>query len=132
MKKVVAEKSFLDKLLDLPGVIIKGYEKIETVGCVFKIESAAKEAVCPRCGKRSQIVHQNHWHLVRDLPICGIETYLKSNRRQWKCQQCQRPFSEELEWVIRNARTSQNFKEKNPGNIKRGIDNLGRRSAEKY
>lgn len=99
MKKVVAEKSFLDKLLDLPGVIIKGYEKIETVGCVFKIESAAKEAVCPRCGKRSQIVHQNHWHLVRDLPICGIETYLKSNRRQWKCQQCQRPFSEELEWV---------------------------------
>ncbi len=98
MKKI-AEEKILDELLNLPGLIIKGYKKIEGIGCIFQVESESKEAICPRCGKRSINLHQNHWHLVKDLPICGQDTYLEINRRQWKCQECKRPFSEELDCV---------------------------------
>ncbi|WP_416349201.1 transposase family protein [Leptolyngbya sp. CCNP1308] len=33
------------------------------------MEVHAASVVCPRCGTVSHHLHQNHWHLVRDLPI---------------------------------------------------------------
>jgi transposase len=98
MNKITEEK-MLEKILNLPKARIKGYEKIEGIGWVIQVESELREGVCPRCGKRSKKLHQNHWHWVRDLSICGEETYLQVNRRQWKCEECKKPFSEELEWV---------------------------------
>jgi transposase len=93
------ELKTLEKILDLPSVIIKGYQEIEGVGWVFQVESSSKETICPRCGKKSKKLHQNHWHLAKDLPICGKETYLKVNRRQYECKECGKPFSEKLDWI---------------------------------
>ena len=45
MKKI-AEEKVLDEILNLPGLIIKGYQKIEDIGCFFQVESASKEAIC--------------------------------------------------------------------------------------
>ena len=97
--KTQKEVEMLEKVLNLPEVIIKGYQKIQGVGWTFRVESESPEAICSRCGGTSRNLHQNPWYLVKDLPICGEDVYLQVNRRQWKCPKCQKPFSEELDWV---------------------------------
>ncbi len=89
----------LEQILELPNVEVKEYQKLDEETCIFVVESRARKAICPRCGTRSQNLHQNRWHLVKDLSVSGQKTYLKVNRRQWKCKTCGRPFSEELKWL---------------------------------
>jgi hypothetical protein len=48
------EVKMLEKVLNLPEVIIKGYQKIEGVGWTFRVESECQEAICPRCGGTSR------------------------------------------------------------------------------
>ena len=89
----------LDKFLNLEGTSIQGYRHLENIGIVFRIESKNKKAICPHCGLESDKLHQNHRHLVKDLPISGQPVYLQVNRRQFKCNNCRKPFSEELDFV---------------------------------
>ncbi|MCA2518685.1 MAG: ISL3 family transposase, partial [Microcystis sp. M63BS1] len=58
----------LDKFVHLKGTSIPGYRHLENIGIVFQIESKNQKAVCPRCGLESDKLHQNHRHLVKDLP----------------------------------------------------------------
>ena len=58
-----------------------------------------RQALRDRCGQTSHQVHQNHRYLVKDLPISGQAVYLEVNRRQFKCKNCGKPFSEELDFV---------------------------------
>jgi transposase len=66
---------------------------------VLEVESQSKTPACPTCKKPSHRLHQNHWHLIKDLPWGETEIFLKVNRRQFKCTHCQKPFSEELNFV---------------------------------
>nr|WP_216595759.1 ISL3 family transposase [Myxosarcina sp. GI1] len=69
------------------------------VGLILHTEVLSKEANCTRCGNKSQRIHQNHRYLIKDLSISGQPVYLELNRRQFKCGFCQKPFSEELNFV---------------------------------
>ena len=89
----------LDKFLNLEGTSIQGYRHLENIGIVWPVESKNKKAACPRCGLESDKLHQNHRHLVKDLPLSGQPVYLQVNRRQFKCNNCRKPFSEELDFV---------------------------------
>ena len=91
----------LDKFLNLKGTSIQGYLHLENIGIVGRIESKNQKATCPHCGLESDKLHQNHRHLVKDLPISGQPVYLQVNRRQFKCGNCQKPFSEELDFVAK-------------------------------
>ena len=90
----------LDKFLNLEGTSIQGYRHLENIGIVFRIESKNQKAICPRCGLESDKLHQNHRHLVKDLPSSGQPVYLQVNRRQFQCDNCQKPFSEKLACII--------------------------------
>ena len=72
---------------------------METVGIILQIESEQQQVTCPRCGQKSQRLHQNHWHLIKDLSLSTQPVYLRVNRRQFKCEQCKKPFSEVLDYV---------------------------------
>lgn len=89
----------LTELLGLPGIDVESYETNED-GLTLSIEAHSESATCPRCGTLSHHLHQNHGHLVRDLPISHYrKTWLRVNRRQFKCSTCGKPFSEELDFV---------------------------------
>ncbi|MDY6785670.1 MAG: ISL3 family transposase, partial [Cyanobacteriota bacterium] len=47
----------------------------------------------------SHKLHQNHPHIVKDLPWGEQLVFLEINRRQFKCQHCQKPFSEDLNFI---------------------------------
>ena len=98
-----------DKILNLPDISIKEHYQLDEQTYVFVLESSRKKAICPRCGTTSKKLHQNHYYLVKDLPVSNYDTYLKINRRQWKCDQCGRPFSEELEWIQKRRKYTSRF-----------------------
>lgn len=89
----------LTQLLGLPGVDVESYEETGDA-LILSVERHAESATCPRCGTVSTHLHQNHGYLVRDLPISHYrKTWLKVNRRQFKCSECGKPFSEKLPFV---------------------------------
>lgn len=89
----------LTELLNLESVKVIKYQNLPQVGLILHTEPLSKKADCHRCGNKSQRIHQNHRYLIKDLPISGQSVYLEVNRRQFKCEECQKPFSEELNFV---------------------------------
>jgi transposase len=88
----------LTELLNLPGVMVEDFRQTETE-LFLEVEVYTAQATCPRCNQISSNLHQNHWLLVRDLPISNRTVWLKVNRRQFKCITCQKPFSEKLDFL---------------------------------
>ncbi|MEG4987005.1 ISL3 family transposase [Microcoleus sp. BR0-C5] len=98
------EIKFLTKLLNIEGIKVISHRQHEGIGIILQVEGIGKESNCPRCGKKSHRLHQNHRYLVKDLPWGENFVFLEINRRQFKCEKCVKPFSEELEFV-RKRRT---------------------------
>jgi transposase len=94
-----SQSKLLTELLNLELVKVTKYQNLPGIGLVFHLETLTKEALCDRCGTKSNKVHQNHHYLVKDLPISGQPVYLEVNRRQFKCENCGKPFSEEIKLV---------------------------------
>lgn len=89
----------LTELLNFDSLKVNSYRQHEGIGIILQVDSLNKESTCPRCGKKSHRLHQNHRYLVKDLPLSGQAVYLEVNRRQFKCNSCQKPFSEELNFL---------------------------------
>ena len=66
---------------------------------ILDVEAETDYSNCPKCGQVSNHLHQNHGHLVRDLPLSNRQVFLRVNRRQFKCKKCGKPFSEDLDFV---------------------------------
>ena len=98
------EINFLTKLLNIEGIKVISHRQHEGIGIILQVEGIGKESNCPRCGKKSHRLHQNHRYLVKDLPWGENFVFLEINRRQFKCEKCVKPFSEELE-LVRKRRT---------------------------
>ena len=88
----------LTQLLGLPGIEVEDYSDLGD-RLILTVEAATKQATCPQCGEVSRHLHQNHDYLVRDLDMGQRQTWLKVNRRQFKCQTCSKPFSEPFDFI---------------------------------
>lgn len=94
-----SHSKILTELVNLEGVKVINYIQHEGVGIILHLASERDEAICPRCGNLSHKIHQNHRYLVKDLPLMGQPVYLEINRRQFKCKICNKPFSEQLDFI---------------------------------
>jgi len=92
------KNKLLTKLLNLPGVIVEDSQETEDTLILF-VKSDNKTPVCPRCGQTSRRLHQHQRYLVKDLPLSNREVILSVNRRRFKCEKCQKPFSKSLNFV---------------------------------
>lgn len=88
----------LTDLLGLEGIEVESYQE-RGGSLVLDVEAKSESATCPRCGEVSSHLHQNHGRLVRDLNLSERQVWLRVNRRQFKCQTCQKPFSEALDFI---------------------------------
>lgn len=100
----------LTQLLNLPGMEVEDYHD-RSEYLVLEVEAYSASAMCPRCQQSSSQLHQNHWHQVRDLSISDRVVWLNLNRRQFKCQPCGKPFSEEFEFVGKRRPYTNRFAE---------------------
>ena len=91
-------KRALTKILNIPGIIVEEVKETEEI-LILSVKVQKNTAFCPRCGQISHRLHQNKRHLVKDLPMANKEVVLNVNRRRFKCKNCQKPFSEKLDFV---------------------------------
>jgi transposase len=88
----------LDALLNFPYITVESCTQ-QNNEVYLKLRLLNEEASCPHCGKLSSELHQDRPILIRDLSIFGQATYLKTPRRQFYCQACQRYFTESLTFM---------------------------------
>ena len=93
------ELKLLTELLNLEGVNVYSHRQYEGIGIILQIEAIEKESICGRCGSKSNKIHQNRRHIIKDLSWGEKTVFLEINRRQFKCEKCQKPFSEEMGFV---------------------------------
>jgi transposase len=101
-------KQFFQELLGLPGIDVENYQILDD-RIILEVEAHSERAICPRCQTESAHLHQNHGHFVRDLSLMEREVMLKVNRRQFKCIPCQKPFSEDLNFVGKQRKHTDRF-----------------------
>lgn len=89
----------LTELLDLDNIKVISHRIHPGIGMILQTESKQSYSTCPRCGTKSHKLHQNHRHIVKDLPLGEKQVFLEINRRQFKCEICKKPFSEDLDFV---------------------------------
>jgi transposase len=93
------ELKLLTELLNLEGVKVSSHRQYEGIGIILQIEAIERESSCGRCGSKSNKIHQNRRHIIKDLSWGEKAVFLEINRRQFKCDKCQKPFSEEMGFV---------------------------------
>jgi transposase len=93
------ELKLLTEIIDVEGVKVSSHRQYEGIGIILQLEPIGKESVCGRCGSKSNKLHQNRWHIIKDLSWGEKAVFLEINRRQFKCEKCQKPFSEEMGFV---------------------------------
>lgn len=93
------ELQLLTEILNLEGVKVSSKHQYEGIGIILGVESSEKKSVCQRCGLKSDKLHQNHRQIIKDLNWGEQAVFLEINRRQFNCEKCQKPFSEELGFV---------------------------------
>ena len=89
----------LTQLLNLEGVKVVSHRQYKGIGVILQTESIKAESICPRCGTKSNRLHQNHRYTIKDLPLGEQEVFLEINKRQFKCEKCKKPFTENLDFV---------------------------------
>ena len=52
------ELNIFNQIIKLPELKVKDYQFIEGFGVVLTVEKVEKKSICPRCGKKSDRLHQ--------------------------------------------------------------------------
>jgi len=99
----------VEQILNLPGMKVLNCQEVEGLGLIIEIEAAVKYCTCPLCGQVSRSVHPHHWRTIQDLPWNTKQILLRINRRQFKCNFCKKPFSEELDFVDKQRGYTKRF-----------------------
>lgn len=105
------ELKLMTKLLNLDGMKVKDYQFLDQIGICLYVENETKEIVCPKCGKKTNKIHQNHYSAVRDLPLMEQPVYLQINRRRMRCSHCGNIFREDLNFLPRKRRYTKRFRQ---------------------
>jgi len=90
---------FIAKIVSFEGFKAINYYFISENELLIVLENQSKIATCPHCQKHTDKIHQSHWYRVRDLPWSNFDIFLHINRRQFRCKNCRKVFSEELSFV---------------------------------
>jgi transposase len=77
---------------------------------VLEVELAALAGCCRWCGRSSLQVKERPVVTVRDLPIVGRPTYLRWRKRRYRCEACERTFTETHPQLPTRQRVSARFR----------------------
>ena len=103
---------FITNIIKFEGFKAKNYHFITDDELLIELENKEKLAICPHCKKQTDKVHQSHHYRVRDIPISSYDVFLLVNRRQFRCKNCRKVFSEELNFVKKRRTYTKRLAEK--------------------
>jgi transposase len=100
----------VSRLVGLEGFEVKGV--IEEGGRLdLEVELAAGAGCCPDCGRASLEVKDRPRVRVRDLPIAGRVTHLVWRKRRYRCEGCERTFTESHPELPARQRVTRRFRD---------------------
>ncbi|OKH54122.1 ISL3 family transposase [Calothrix sp. HK-06] len=102
----------LSQILDIDEVKVISHSIYNEIGIILRTEPIKLYGVCPSCGTESHKLHQNHRHIIKDLPFGEKQIFLEINRRQFKCKICKKPFSEEFNFAQKKRTYTQRLANK--------------------
>jgi len=100
----------IESFLNLPKVKVVGGKQISDF-YALQLQFTNEGINCPHCEKYLDVIHQIRHILVRDLSICGMEVYLKVDRRRFYCRQCQKYTTEQVTWLDPKQLVTNRYKE---------------------
>lgn len=95
---------FITKVIKFEGFRATNYYFITEDELIIELENQESQANCPNCSKLTDKVHQSHRYRVRDISWSSWDIFLSIDRRQFRCRNCHKVFSEELE-LVKKRRT---------------------------
>jgi transposase len=103
---------FITKIIKFEGFKVTNYHFITENELLIELENQAALSTCPDCHKITDKVHQSHQYRVRDIPVSSFDVFLLVNRRQFRCKNCHKVFSEELNFVKKRRTYTKRLAEK--------------------
>jgi transposase len=104
---IQVKDSTLTELLGISMFIVTMYSlRREGDHEVLHLWCAHREeiAICPVCGTISDSSHDEEQRCVRHLDIWGKKTFIHFTSRRFKCEQCNKVFTEQLPFVEEHRR----------------------------
>jgi transposase len=83
----------VSRLVGIDGVVVTGVVEVGRQ-LEIEVELVAEVACCRWCGRGSLTVKDRPVVRVRDLPIAGRVTFLRWRKRRYRCEACERTFTE--------------------------------------
>jgi transposase len=102
----------INEIINIEGMTATAYKLIDEIGFAILLQRNETKVPCPNCGRLSGHLHQNHALTIRDLSMGEHCVYLKINRRQMNCRECNKKFSEEFDFVKKKSLFTNRFKHK--------------------
>jgi len=103
---------FITHIINFEGFRVTNYHFITDNELLIELENKESVVTCPHCHKNTNKVHQSHRYRVRDIPLSSWDVFLNVNRRQFRCKNCSKVFSEELHFVKKRRTYSKRLAEK--------------------
>jgi transposase len=103
---------FITTVIKFEGFKAINYHFITENELLIELKNQNTLSTCPRCHKTTDKVHQSHWYRVRDIPLSSFDVFLMINRRQFRCKNCHKVFSEELSFVKKRRTYTKRLAEK--------------------
>jgi transposase len=103
---------FITKIINFEGFKATNYHFIADNQLIVELENKETIATCPHCQKNTDKVHQSYRYNVRDIPVSGWDVFLSVNRRQFRCKNCNKVFTEELNFVKKRRTYTKRLAEK--------------------
>ena len=94
------------------GFKASNYHFITDNELLIELENKEQSSICPHCHKKTDKVHQSHRYRVRDIPLSSYDVFLLVNRRQFRCKNCRKVFSEELNFIKKRRTYTKRLAEK--------------------
>lgn len=78
---------------------------------VLRVEPYKRnKGTCGGCGKvHGKGIHSSYWVRVEDLPINGRRLFLVVKRRRFECEEGDKIFAEEIDWIKKWGRVTKRF-----------------------
>ncbi len=103
---------FITKIIKFEGFKATNYHFITENELLIELENKKRLSICPHCHIKTDKVHQSHRYRVRDIPLGSWDVFLLINRRQFRCKNCRKVFSEELNFVKKRRTYTRRLAEK--------------------
>jgi transposase len=99
----------VSRLVGIEGLAVTGVLEVGR-RLEIEVELVARAACCRWCGRASVAVKDRPVVRVRDLPVAGRVTLLRWRKRRYRCEECERTFTETHPQLPARQRVSARFR----------------------